>query len=120
VAYSDDHASGGLTQRIYGADHAGFMGRDFLINQAQPVKISFAGLGNGYYRLIPVCVARKDDGSWDEFLPMKKAPIIEVELANGAARISEVCTEDAHFQLMASQGLKVKPNKVRKCRLFSQ
>ncbi len=101
VAYSDDHASGGLTQRIYGADHAGFMGRDFLINQAQPVKISLAGLGNGYYRLIPVCVARKDDGSWDEFLPMKKAPIIEVELANGTARISETCTEDAHFQLMA-------------------
>ncbi|MGP1350261.1 MAG: thiol protease/hemagglutinin PrtT [Hoylesella marshii] len=105
VAYSDDHASGGLTQRIYGADHAGFMGRDFLINQAQPVKISFAGLGNGYYRLIPVCVARKDDGSWDEFLPMKKAPIIEVELANGVARISETCTEDAHFQLMAQPRL---------------
>ena len=105
VAYSDDHASGGLTQRIYGADHAGFMGRDFLINQAQPVKISLAGLGNGYYRLIPVCVARKDDGSWDEFLPMKKAPIIEVELANGAARISETCTEDAHFQLMAQPKL---------------
>ena len=105
VAYSDDHASGGLTQRIYGADHAGFMGRDFLINQAQPVKISFAGLGNGYYRLIPVCIARKDDGSWDEFLPMKKAPIIEVELANGTARISETCTEDAHFQLMAQPRL---------------
>lgn len=105
VAYSDDHASGGLTQRIYGADHAGFMGRDFLINQAQPVKISLARLGNGYYRLIPVCVARKDDGSWDEFLPMKKAPIIEVELANGAARISETCTEDAHFQLMAQPRL---------------
>lgn len=105
VAYSDDHASGGLTQRIYGADHAGFMGRDFLINQAQPVKISLAGLGNGYYRLIPVCVARKDDGSWDEFLPMKKAPIIEVELANGTARISETCTEDAHFQLMAQPRL---------------
>ena len=105
VAYSDDHASGGLTQRIYGADHAGFMGRDFLINQAQPVKISLAGLGNGYYRLIPVCVARKDNGSWDEFLPMKKAPIIEVELANGAARISEACTEDAHFQLMAQPRL---------------
>lgn len=105
VAYSDDHASGGLTQRIYGADHAGFMGRDFLINQAQPVKISLAGLGNGYYRLIPVCVARKDDGSWDEFFPMKKAPIIEVELANGAARISETCTEDAHFQLMAQPRL---------------
>ena len=105
VAFSDDHASGGLTQRIYGADHAGFMGRDFLINQAQPVKISLAGLGNGYYRLIPVCVARKDDGSWDEFLPMKKAPIIEVELANGAARISETCTEDAHFQLMAQPRL---------------
>ena len=105
VAYSDDHASGGLTQRIYGADHAGFMGRDFLINQAQTVKISLAGLGNGYYRLIPVCVARKDDGSWDEFLPMKKAPIIEVELANGAARISETCTEDAHFQLMAQPRL---------------
>ena len=105
VAYSDDHASGGLTQRIYGADHAGFMGRDFLINQAQPVKISLAGLGNGYYLLSPVCVARKDDGSWDEFLPMKKAPIIEVELANGAARISETCTEDAHFQLMAQPRL---------------
>ena len=105
IAYSDDHASGGLTQRIYGADHAGFMGRDFLINQAQPVKISLAGLGNGYYRLIPVCVARKDDGSWDEFLPMKKAPIIEVELANGTARISETCTEDAHFQLMAQPRL---------------
>lgn len=105
VAYSDDHASGGLTQRIYGADHAGFMGRDFLINQAQPLKISLAGLGNGYYRLIPVCIARKDDGSWDEFLPMKKAPIIEVELANGTARISETCTEDAHFQLMAQPRL---------------
>lgn len=105
VVYSDDHASGGLTQRIYGADHAGFMGRDFLINQAQPVKISLADLGNGYYRLIPVCIARKDDGSWNEFLRMKKAPTIEVELSNSTGRISEICTEDVHFQLMAQPRL---------------
>ena len=106
VDYSDDHASGGLTQRIYGADHNGYMERDYLINQAQPIKTSLAGLADGYYRLVPVCVALKADGTWDDFLPMKKAPIIEVELANGTGRISEKNHEDAHFQLMAQPTLR--------------
>ena len=106
VDYSDDHASGGLTQRIYGADHNGYMERDYLINQAQPIKTSLAGLADGYYRLVPVCVALKADGTWDDFLPMKKAPIIEVELANGTGRISEKSHEDAHFQLMAQPTLR--------------
>lgn len=106
VDYSDDHASGGLTQRIYGADHNGYMERDYLINHAQPIKTSLAGLADGYYRLVPVCVALKADGTWDDFLPMKKAPVIEVELANGTGRISETSHEDAHFQLMAQPTLR--------------
>lgn len=106
VDYSDDHTSGGLTQRIYGTDHNGYMERDYLINQAQPIKTSLAGLTDGYYRLVPVCVALKADGTWDDFLPMKKAPVIEVELANGTGRISEKSHEDAHFQLMAQPTLR--------------
>ena len=41
----------------------------------------------------------------DAFLPIKKAPIIEVELADGAGRITEICTDEAHFQLMAQPRL---------------
>lgn len=52
---------------------------------------------NGYYRLVPVCVAQREDGSWDEFFAMKKAPIIEVELSDGRGRISEICSTDVVF-----------------------
>lgn len=105
VSYSDDHASGGLTQRIYGADLDGLMGSDYLINQAQPVHLSLSGLTDGYYRLVPICTARSDDGSWEDFYPMKKAPIVEVELAGGVGRISEICSQEARFQMMAQPHL---------------
>lgn len=105
VAFSADHASGGLTQRIYGADHDGIMGSDYLINQPQDITMSLADLEDGYYRLVPVCVARNADGSWNEFLRMKKAPVIEVELSGGVGRISEICSEKVRFQLMAQPRL---------------
>lgn len=105
VAYSDDHATGGLTQRIYGDGLDGYMGTDYLINEPQPIRLSLAQLADGYYRLIAVCTARKDDGSWDDFFPIKKAPIIEVELSSGSARISEICSEEARFQLMGQPRL---------------
>ncbi len=105
VSYSDYHTNGGLTQHIYGTTNEGFMGTDYLINQPQPITISLAGLANGYYRLVPVCAALNNDGTWDAFLPIKKAPIIEVELDEGAGRITETCTDEAHFQLMAQPRL---------------
>lgn len=105
VAYTDDHAAGGFTQRLYGGSDTGLMGSDYLVNQPLAVKMNLAGLENGYYRLVPVCVALQEDASWDEFFAMKKAPIIEVELADGRGRISEVCAPDAHFQLMAQPRL---------------
>ena len=116
VVYSDDHQQGGFTERLYGGEQEGWMGTDYLINQAQKISLSLAGFENGYYHIIAICAARKDDGSWDDFLPMKKAPVIEVELKDGAGRISEICTEDARFQLMgqprldgiAEQGSKVR------------
>ena len=116
VVYSDDHQQGGFTERLYGGEQEGWMGTDYLINQAQKISLSLAGLENGYYHIIAICAARKDDGSWDDFLPMKKAPVIGVELKDGAGRISEICTENAHFQLMgqprldgiAEQGSKVR------------
>ena len=105
IFYSDDHANGGFTERIYGADHDGFMGTDYLVNQPLHVQIRLAGLSNGYYRLIPVCVSRNDDGTWSDFFRMKKAPTIEVELTDDAGRVSEVCSDDAQFQLMAQPRL---------------
>ena len=75
VAYTDDHAIGGFTQRLYGGSDAGFMGSDYLVNQALSVQMNLSGLEDGYYRLIPVCVALREDASWDEFFAMKKAPI---------------------------------------------
>lgn len=105
VAYTDDHAIGGFTQRLYGGSDAGFMGSDYLVNQVQSVKMKLTGLENGYYRLVPVCVAQRVDGSWDEFFAMKKAPIIEVELSDGRGRISEICSTDVVFQLMSQPRL---------------
>lgn len=105
VAYTDDHAIGGFTHRLYGGSDAGFMGSDYLVNQVQSVKLKLTGLENGYYRLVPVCVAQREDGSWDEFFAMKKAPIIEVELFDGRGRISEICSTDVVFQLMGQPRL---------------
>lgn len=105
VAYTDDHVIGGFTQRLYGGSDAGFMGSDYLVNQVQSVKMKLTGLENGYYRLVPVCVAQREDGSWDEFFAMKKAPIIEVELSDGRGRISEICSTDVVFQLMSQPRL---------------
>ena len=105
VAYSDDHTTGGLTERLYGTDHNGFMGTDYLINQPQPLHIRLDSLSAGYYHLVPICTARNEDGTWDDFLPIKKSPLIEVELSDSTARISEICSDSAHFQLMAQPKL---------------
>ena len=105
VAYSADHAAGGFTQRVYGANDNGFMGADYLVNEAQPVTVSLEGLADGYFRLVPVCTVLNDDGTWDDFLPMKKSPVIEVELAGGVGRVSEICHEDGCFQLMSQPRL---------------
>lgn len=118
VSYSDHHATGGLTQHIYGANNDGFMDTDYLINQPQPITISLTGLADGYYRLVPVCAAINNDGTWDAFLPIKKAPIIEVELTNGTGRIAEICTEEAHFQLMAQPRLSADAEQGAKVQAF--
>lgn len=118
VSYSDHHATGGLTQHIYGANNDGFMDTDYLINQPQPITISLTGLTDGYYRLVPVCAAINNDGTWDAFLPIKKAPIIEVELANGTGRIAETCTDEAHFQLMAQPRLSADAEQGAKVQAF--
>lgn len=118
VVYSDDHADGGLTERIYGADHNGYMGTDYLINQPQSISVNLANMPDGYYRLIPVCVARKEDGTWDEFLPMKKAPVIEVQLTGGSGRISETCSEEARLQLMAQPRLSAPAEQGSKVQAF--
>ncbi len=118
VTYSDDHASGGLTQRIYGADHDGYMGTDYLINEAQGIKTSVKGLANGYYTLVPVCMARNDDGSWGEIFRMRRAPVIEIELTDGSGRIAEMCTTDAHFQLMSQPRLADKAEQGAKVHAF--
>lgn len=118
VSYSDHHATGGLTQHIYGANNDGFMDTDYLINQPQPITISLTGLADGYYRLVPVCAAINNDGTWDAFLPIKKAPIIEVELANGTGRIAETCTDEAHFQLMAQPRLSADAEQGAKVQAF--
>lgn len=118
VSYSDHHATGGLTQHIYGANNDGFMDTDYLINQPQPITISLTGLADGYYRLVPVCAAINNDGTWDAFLPIKKAPIIEVELTNGTGRIAETCTDEAHFQLMAQPRLSADAEQGAKVQAF--
>lgn len=118
VVYSDDHADGGLTERIYGADHNGYMGTDYLINQPQSISVNLANMPDGYYRLRPVCVARKEDGTWDEFLPMKKAPVIEVQLTGGSGRISETCSEEARLQLMAQPRLSAPAEQGSKVQAF--
>lgn len=118
VSYSDHHATGGLTQHIYGTNNDGFMDTDYLINQPQPITISLTGLADGYYRLVPVCAAINNDGTWDAFLPIKKAPIIEVELANGTGRIAETCTDEAHFQLMAQPRLSADAEQGAKVQAF--
>ena len=100
VAYSDDHAAGGFTQRIFG-DYGGSMDTDNLMIHTLRTKVSFERLADGYYRLVPVCAAINADGTWGDFLRMKKAPTIEVELNGGKGRISEICSaEDVVFQLM--------------------
>ncbi len=115
VTYSDNHADGGFSQREYGAQDNGLMGTDYLMNRPQHIKLSLPELEDGYYRIVPICTARKDDGSWDTYVKMKKAPIAEIELTGGKARIAEENNEQAHFQLInepliedkAEQGKKV-------------
>ena len=74
----------------------------------------FEGKPLAFNRAITAILAHPNNGACpdidrallDDFLPMKKAPVIEVELANGTGRISEKSHKDAHFQLMAQPTLR--------------
>ena len=76
---------------------------------------SYSGLG---ISISCICVARKEDGTWDEFLPMKKAPVIEVQLTGGSGRISETCSEEARLQLMAQPRLSAPAEQGSKVQAF--
>lgn len=97
---SNDHANGGFTQRVFGQYNQGYMLKDALIVDSQYVKIDLSGLEDGYYRFVPLCAAAKDNGEWDDWLKMKRAPNMEIELRGNIVRISEEDNMQAGFQLM--------------------
>ena len=47
-----------------------------------------------------MCVALLPDGTWDEWVKMKNAPTMEIELTNANIRIAELNKQEAGFQLM--------------------
>ena len=99
VCPSDDHAAGGFTQRIFGEYSDGVMGRDNTILQAQKIKVDLTKLANGYYQLLPMCAPLETNGSWGEWIYMRQAPRMVVEISNGHVRIVEENWIDAGFQL---------------------
>ena len=99
VCPSDDHAKGGFTQRIFGEYSDGVMGRDNTILQAQKIKVDLTKLANGYYQLLPMCAPLETNGSWGEWIYMRQAPRMVVEISNGHVRIVEENWIDAGFQL---------------------
>lgn len=96
---SDDHATGGFTQRMYANYDNGAMKTDYLINVPQKIKVDVSGLTDGYYQLLPICVPKKNDGQWGEWTRMKLAPRMEIEIKNKMVRVSEEGFFDAGFQL---------------------
>jgi len=100
VCPSDDHAAGGFTQRIFGEYSDGVMGRDNTILQAQKIKVDLTKLANGYYQLLPMCAPLEANGNWGEWVYMRQAPRMVVEISNGKVRIVEENWIDAGFQLV--------------------
>ena len=99
VCPSDDHATGGYTKRIYGQYSNGEMGRDYTNPQTVKIKVNLTKLANGYYQLLPMCVPLEDNGNWGEWIHMRQAPRMVVEIDNGRVRIVEEDSINAGFQL---------------------
>lgn len=99
---SDDHETGGFTDRVFGQYDNGFMRKDNVIITPQKIKVNLTAptkLDDGYYQLLPICVPKKDDGSWGEWGRMKQAPRIVIEISNGTVRVVEEGFFNAGFQL---------------------
>ena len=96
---SDDHATGGFTQRMYANYDNGVMKNSYLITVPQKIKVDVSKLSDGYYQLLPICVPKKNDGKWGEWTRMKLAPRMEIEIKNKMVRVSEEGFFDAGFQL---------------------
>ena len=99
VCPSDDHATGGYTKRIYGQYSNGEMGRDYTNPQTVKIKVNLTKLGNGYYQLLPMCVPLENNGNWGEWIHMRQAPRMVIEIGNGKVRIVEEDSINAGFQL---------------------
>ena len=99
ICPSDDHATGGFTQRMYANYDNGAMKNDYLINVPQKIKVDVSGLTDGYYQILPICVPKKNDGQWGEWTRMKLAPRMEIEIKNKMVRVSEEGFFEAGFQL---------------------
>ena len=112
VCPSDDHATGGFTKRVYGQYSNGEMGRDHTNPQAVKIKIDLSKLHKGYYQLLPMCVPLKENGSWGEWIHMRQAPRMVIEIDNGRVRIVEEDSINAGFQLTEQPSkLWLKPGK---------
>ncbi|MFC2265877.1 MAG: C10 family peptidase, partial [Prevotella conceptionensis] len=99
VCPSDDHATGGYTKRIYGQYSNGEMGRDYTNPQTVKIKVNLTKLANGYYQLLPMCAPLEKNGRWGEWIHMRQAPRMVIEIGNGKVRIVEEDSINAGFQL---------------------
>ena len=99
VCPSDDHATGGYTKRIYGQYSNGEMGRDYTNPQTVKIKVNLTKLANGYYQLLPMCAPLEKNGRWGEWIHMRQAPRMVIEIVNGKVRIVEEDSINAGFQL---------------------
>ena len=99
VCPSDDHATGGYTKRVYGQYSNGEMGRDYTNPQTVKIKVDLTKLANGYYQLLPMCAPLEKNGRWGEWIHMRQAPRMVIEIGNGKVRIVEEDSINAGFQL---------------------
>ena len=99
VCPSDDHATGGYTKRVYGQYSNGEMGRDYTNPQTVKIKVDLTKLTNGYYQLLPMCAPLEKSGRWGEWIHMRQAPRMVIEIGNGKVRIVEEDSINAGFQL---------------------
>ena len=99
VCPSDDHAIGGYTKRVYGQYSNGEMGRDYTNPQTVKIKVNLTKLANGYYQLLPMCAPLEKNGRWGEWIHMRQAPRMVIEIGNGKVRIVEEDSINAGFQL---------------------
>lgn len=98
ICPSEDHATGGFTQRMYGHYDNGTMKLDYLVNTPQKIKVDVSELANGYYQLLPICAPKKEDGTWGEWTRIKLAPRMEIEINDNTVRVAEEGFFEAGFQ----------------------